>query len=244
MNDDNPKPLSFGGKRHSRPLADISHLSDSRKDQLWHKALCAFGTYNYKAFESDEEFELALACYINEEHARESEDSQTATEDNIFDIEYASFQRGFYYHKKKIRKWKKQVLDPMVKEMADYALHSPQYDAVYLLRLEHRKMECMDAYFSHSVSADENGNYPGGRWLRLCIKLLDYLTDDSKIPEDKILSLNVRNVDYPISKRNIKNFVSPETESDKLHYGRKIYWHKAHKLYYSVRMYALHTWWD
>lgn len=245
MNDDNPKALTFGGERHTMPLADISHLSDYQKDELWRKAASAFGTYDYAVFESDEEFELALACYINEEHDRElKDDPEIASEHHIDDMEYALFQRGFYYHKKKNRVWKKEVLDPMVKEMADYALHSPQYDAVYLLGLEQKKMECMDAYFTHSVIADGNGDYSGCRWLRLCIKLLDYLTDDSKIPEDIILAINVRNAGFPISKRNINKFVLPDNASDKLYYGRKIYWHKAHKLYYSIRAYALHTWWD
>lgn len=244
MNDDNPKPLNFGGECYDTPLADISHIPDSQRDQLWHKAMLAFGTYNYEEFESDEEFELALACYIHEEHARESEDSETASEDGVYDLEYASFQRGFYYHKKKFRKWKKDVLEPMVKEMAEYALGAHHYDAVYLLRLEQRKMKCMDAYFSHSVTADENGDYPGAHWLRLCIRLLDYLTDESSIPEDKIRALNVRSVGYPVSRRSIDGFVSPADDTDKMHYGRKIYWHKAHGLYCRIRAHALHTWWD
>ena len=164
------------------------------------------------------------------------------TDENM--AEYAAIHRGFYYHKKKYRVWEKEVLDPMVKALANYALDAPQYDGCYLLELEKKKMECMDAYFSHSVTADKDGNYPGGRWLRLCIKILGYLVDENSISDNKILAVNPHNISYPVSQWELERFNSTADEDDKLHYGRKIYWHKAHRLYCHIRAHALHTWWD
>ncbi len=237
MSDNNPKALTFGGEEHNAPLADISNLSDVQKARLKSKALGAFGTYDYERFKSDEEFELALACL-----APYYWGNHEVTDEDI--AEYAAIHRGFYYHKKKYRVWEKEVLEPMVKRLSDYALDAPQYDASFLLELEKQKMECMDAYFSHSVTADENGNYPGGRWLRLCVKLLGYLVNESRIPDNKILAVNPRNISYPVSQWELDHFNNPTEESDKLHCGRKIYWHKAHRLYYHIRQHALHSWWD
>lgn len=236
--DDKPKAITFGGEEHNEPLADISGLVERRKTELCRKAMSAFGTYNYGVFKSDEEFELALACLSEESSCpgKKFHDRQIA--------EYAAYHRGFYYHKKKFRVWKQEVLEPMVKSLADYALNSPHYYASFLLELEMRKMQCMDAYFSHSVTADENGNYPGGRWLRLCIKLLQYLTDEHSIPDEKILAINIRNIGYPVSQWDLDHFVTPNEDDNKLHYGRNIYWHKAHRLYCHIRQHALHTWWD
>jgi len=236
--DNNPKSLTFGGEKHDAPLADTSGLSERRKAELRSKARGAFVTYDYDVFKSDEEFEQALACEAPEMFGP----GKKVSERDI--AEYAAYHRGFYYHKKKFRVWEKEVLDPMVKSLADYVLDAPQYDAHFLLVLELRKMECMDAYFSHSVTADEDGNYPGGRWLRQCIKLLRYLTKEFDIPEDKIIALNVRNIGYPVRQWDIDHFVSPSDDSDRLYYGRKIYWHKAHRLYCHIRQHALHTWWD
>ncbi|MBF0728638.1 MULTISPECIES: hypothetical protein [Bacteroides] len=236
--DNNSKIMIFGGVEYNEPLADISHLSQRDMDNLKHKALCAFGTYGYEKFESDEEFEQALACVVP--HYWGMEEEMTEAEK----IEIAAYHRGLYYHKKRFRIWKKEVLDPMVKSMADYALESPQYDARFLLGLEMRKMECMDAYFSHSVTSDSNGDYPGSRWLRLCIKLLKLLTDPYRITEDEVLYMNIRNVRYKGSDKDLAHFKS-ETDKDlKLNAGRDIYWHKAYHLYCHIREYALHTWWD
>lgn len=235
MSDNNPKALTFGGVEHNAPLADISHLSDYEKANLKSKALGAFGTYDYEQFKSDEDFELALAClapYYWGDHKVTDEDV----------AEYAAYHRGFYYHKKKYRVWEKEVLEPMVKRLTDYALDAPQFDASFLLELERRKMECMDAYFAHSVTADADGNYPGGRWLRLCIKLLGYLT--GHIPEDKILGMNIRNVGYPISDHDLERFKTESDKDMKICIGNDIYWHKAHRLYCHIRQHALHTWWD
>ena len=203
MSDNNPKALTFGGEEHNAPLADISNLSDVQKARLKSKALGAFGTYDYERFKSDEEFELALACL-----APYYWGNHEVTDEDI--AEYAAIHRGFYYHKKKYRVWEKEVLEPMVKRLSDYALDAPQYDASFLLELEKQKMECMDAYFSHSVTAD----------------------------------VNPRNISYPVSQWELDHFNNPTEESDKLHCGRKIYWHKAHRLYYHIRQHALHSWWD
>ena len=236
--DNNSKALTFGGEEHNAPLADISHLSEREKVNLKNKALCAFGTYSYEKFESDEEFELALACSLPHYYGPKYE----LTEDEK--LENAAYHRGFYYHKKKFRVWKKEVLEPMVKSMADYALNSAQYDAHFLLGLEMRKMECMNAYFSNSVTSDSDGNYPGDRWLRLCITLLKILTDSYNIPYENILRINLDNVGYPVNKMDVERF-KKETDKDvKLSIGRDIYWHKAHRLYCHIREHALHTWWD
>lgn len=235
--DNNPKALTFGGENFEAPLADISQLSEREKENLSRKARLAFGTYSYDVFKSDEEFELSLACEM-----QFSYENEEMTKDEIMGS--AALYRGFYYHKKKFKVWKKDVLDPKVKEMADYALNSPQYEAIFLLELERRKMECMDLYFSHSVTADSDGNYPGCRWLRICIKILGFLTDKYNIPEKNIAGLNLRNVSYPVRKKDIERF---EAESDtdlKIVIGRDIYWHKAHRLYCHIREHALHTWWD
>lgn len=238
MNDNNPKALIFGGESHEGPLADISHLSEREKLKYRSMAMKAFCIYDYEQFKSDEEFELALACGApyNCRYPENCDEEMLAS--------FVDYQRSLYYHKKKYRVWEKEVLNPMVKSMADYALDAPQYDASYLLGLELRKMECMDAYLGHSVTADSEGNYPGGRWLRLCIKLLRYLVDEHKIPDANILTLNPRNITYPRRKRDIDCFIAPEDPDDKLYYGRKIYWHKALRLYNNIRTHALHTWWD
>ncbi len=238
MNDPKPKPLILGGENHEGPLADISHLTEREKLHYRSKGMSAFGTFDYEQFKSDEEFELSLACALPYNWGYPEEE----TDANL--LEYAAFYRSLYFHKKKYRVWKREVLDPMVKDLANYALDAPQHDASFLLELEKRKMECMDAYFSHSVTADENGNYPGGRWLRLCIKLLGYLVNEGSIHENKILAVNPRNISYPLSQWELDHFNNPTEESDKLHYGRKIYWHKAHRLYCHIRQHALHTWWD
>lgn len=238
MNDDNPKALTFGGENHEDPLADISHLSEKEKLKYRSKGMSMFGTYNCEQFKTDEDFELALACALPYNWGY----PEGASNEELLD--HAAYYRSFYYHKKKYRVWEKEVLAPMVKSMADYALDAPQYDASHLLGLELRKMECMDAYFSHSVTADSDGNYPGDRWLRLCIKLLHYLIDEHKIPDANILAVNPRNIAYPLRKRDIDNFIAPEDPDDKLYYGRKIYWHKANRLYNNIRTHALHTWWD
>ena len=236
--DNNPKALTFGGVEHNAPLANISHLSEREKVNLKNKALCAFGTYSYEKFESDEEFELALAGMLPHYYGPKYE----LTDEEK--LENAAYHRGFYYHKKKFRVWKKEVLEPMVESMADYALNSAQYDAHFLLGLEMRKMECMDAYFSNSVTSDSSGNYPGGRWLRLCINLLKILTDRYNMPDENILRINLGNVGYPVSKMDMERF-KKETDKDvNLSIGRDIYWHKVHRLYCHIREHALHTWWD
>ncbi len=237
MNDSNPKALTFGGAEHRAPLADISHLPEEEKTTLINKASVALATYDYAKFNSDEEFELALACVA----AAECINPETADKETSV---YVDFHRSLYYHKKKYRLWKKEVLDPMVKDLADYALGAPQYDASFLLELEKKKMECMDAYFSHSVTANSHGNYPGGRWLRLCIKLLSFLVNEDNIPENIILAVNPRNIGYPVSKWDFDHFFGATEEEEKIFYGRRIYWHKAHRLYCGIRQHALHTWWD
>lgn len=235
--DNKPKALIFGGTIYDAPLADISHLSEQEKKSLSHKASIAAGTYCYDSFSSDEEFEQAVACYVSD-----CDITEKMTEGRI--MENAAYLRSFYYHKKKFRVWKEEVLVPMVKDMADYALHSPQYDNSFLLELERRKLACMDAYFSHSVTADHQGFYPSARWIRLCIQLLGYLVDSWSIPEDKIMRLNVRNIIYPVDQRDIDRFIS-ETDMESKHVqGKDIYWHKAHRLYCHIREYSLHTWWD
>ncbi len=238
MSDPNPKLMTVGGESHYGPLADISHLSERERLNYRSKGMSAFGTYDYEQFKSDEEFELALACALpyNCGYPEKTTDEELA--------EYTSYYRSFYYHKKKYRVWEKEVLDPMVKEMADYALEVPQYSGSYLLGLELHKLRCMDAYLSHTVTADAEGNYPGGRWLRLCIKLLPWLIDDYQIPDCKAIAVNPRNIRHPLSKWHFDHFNSPEETADKAHYGRKIYWHKALRLYNNIRTHALHTWWD
>lgn len=238
MSDSNPKPLQFGGENHDGPLADISHLSQREILNYRSKGMRAFGTYDYEQFKSDEEFELALACALPYEWGYPE---KTNAEELI---EYASYYRSLYYHKKKYRVWEKEVLDPMVKEMADYALDAPQYDASYLLGLELHKLRCMDAYLSHSVTADADGNYPGGRWLRLCIKLLPWLIDDYKIPDEKAIAVNPRNIRYSKCQWDIEHFYNADNADNKALYARDIYWHKALRLYNNIRTHALHTWWD
>lgn len=234
--DNAPKALILGGEEHNSPLIDISNLSERRRKELCSKALRAAGTYAYDIFKSDEEFEQAVACYAPQSFGKNT------TEEEAMDT--ATFMRGFYYHKKKFRVWEKEVLEPMVKDLADYALNSPQYDNSYLLELEKKKLECMDAYFSHSVTADAEGNYPSARWIRLCIKLLGYLVNPHNIPNEQIFKMNIRNVGYPVRKWDLEHFVSEEDTEMKLHCGKNIYWHKAHRLYCHIREYSLHTWWD
>ena len=84
---------------------------------------------------------------------------------------------------------------PLVDELTEHAANDPQYDWQYLYALEYAKLRCMRAYFSHSLIADEDGNFGFNRWIDTCVNLLQYIKDDDlHISQAQIKQMNIRNV--------------------------------------------------
>ena len=131
----------------------------------------------------------------------------------------ASYERGLWYHRKHFNEWKKKHLQPLIDELAEHAVHDPQY------------VRCMRAYFSHSLIADENGNFGFNRWIDTCISLLKYIKDDDlHISRQQVDRMNIRNVGDIVSSALVDAYEEAPTPSDeedglpdKLYYGKKIY---------------------
>lgn len=164
----------------------------------------------------------------------------------------ASYERGLWYHRKHFNEWKKKHLQPLIDELAEHAVHDPQYDWQFLYELEYAKLRCMRAYFSHSLIADENGNFGFNRWIDTCISLLKYIKDDGlHISQEQIEQMNIRNIGdiAPSSLVDAyKEAPTPGEEADtlpdKLYYGKKIYVRKMERLYYKIRLYKIREWWE
>ena len=110
----------------------------------------------------------------------------------------------------------------------------------------------MSAYFSHSLIADEDGNFGFNRWIDTCIGLLCHLKDDGiSITESQIRQMNIRNVDDLVSPKAIDDYLAApwsgneeDISLDKVFYGRKIYVRKMERLYYKIRLRKMREWWE
>ena len=106
----------------------------------------------------------------------------------------------------------------------------------------------MRAYFSHSLIADENGNFGFNRWIDTCISLLKYIKDDDlHISRQQIDRMNIRNVGDIVSSALVDAYEeapTPSDEEDGLPYGKKIYVRKMERLYYRIRLYKMREWWE
>ncbi|MCM1153015.1 MAG: hypothetical protein NC328_05125 [Muribaculum sp.] len=56
--------------------------------------------------------------------------------------------------------------------------------------------------------------------------------------------MNIRDVGYPVSRRDLERFKAETDKNMKFSIGRDFYWHKAHRLYCYIRQHAFHIWWD
>ena len=140
----------------------------------------------------------------------------------------------------------------LVDDLADEARNAPQYDWQYLYKLEYKKLICMRAYFSHSLIADEDGNYGFNRWIDTCISLLKHIKDDGMaISEAQIKKMNVRNLGDIVTPCELVNFLQAPAKQedsdiypDKIYYGTRLYVRKMERLYYRIRLYKMREWWE
>ena len=164
----------------------------------------------------------------------------------------ASYERGLWYHRKHFNEWKKEHLQSLIDELMEHAAHDPQYDWQYLYALECAKLRCMRAYFSHSLIADEKGNFGFNRWIDTCIGLLEHIKDDGlHISRQQIERMNIRNIGDIVPRSLIDAYeeapMPGEEEDDlpdKLYYGKKICVRKMERLYYRIRLYKMRDWWE
>ena len=152
------KPQELIGLKHNNydyPLADVSHLSEKEKKDLLKRRMRI-----PKELQSDEEFEQWVTVFSEWNTYHCSNGHKSTEEERSFEkMLTASYERGLWYHRKRFSEWKKEYLQPLIDELAEHAAHAPQYDWQYLYALECAKLRCMRAYFSHSLIADENGNF-------------------------------------------------------------------------------------
>ena len=109
-----------------------------------------------------------------------------------------------------------------------------------------------EAYFSHSLIADEKGNFGFNRWIDTCIGLLEHIKDDGlHISRQQIERMNIRNIGDIFPRSLIDAYeeapMPGEEEDDlpdKLYYGKKICVRKMERLYYRIRLYKMRDWWE
>ena len=197
------------------PLADVSNLSGEEKKDLLHR-----GLQRPKQLRSDEEFEQWVTLFSELNTYNHGDDYEPTAEDVERErMMTASYQRGLWYHGKRFNEWKKKHLQPLIDELTEHAAHDPQYDWQYIYELEYAKLRCMRAYFSHSLIADEDGNFGFNRWIDICISLLRHLMNDGiNISEKQIGQMNVRNVGDIVSQRTIENYEDAPIQQD-VEYG-------------------------
>ena len=245
---DNPKELAgLAPSKYDYPLADVSHLSEKEK-----KDLLKHGMRIPKELQSDEEFEQWVTVF-SEWNTYSYSDGHKPTEEeiNFEKMVTASYERGLWYHRKRFNEWKKEHLQPLIDELAEHAAHDPQYDWQILYELEYAKLRCMRSYFSHSLIADENGNFGFNRWIDTCVSLLQYIKDDDlHISQEQIEQMNIRNIEDIVSPTIVDTYeevlVSSNEDDglpDKLYYGKKIYVRKMERLYYKIRLCKMREWW-
>lgn len=246
---DNPKELTgLDPGNYDYPLADVSHLSEKEKKDLLRRGMSI-----PKELHSDEEFEQWVTLFAEWNTYSYSDGHKPTEEERNFEkMVTASYERGLWYHRKRFNEWKKEHLQPLIDELAEHAAYDPQYDWQYLYALEYAKLRCMRAYFSHSLIADENGNFGFNRWIDTCISLLKYIKDDDlHISRQQIDRMNIRNVGDIVSSALVDAYEEAPTPSDekddlpdKLYYGKKIYVRKMERLYYRIRLYKMREWWE
>ena len=246
---DEPKILTgLNSDGYEYPLADVSSLSAEEKEDLLHR-----GLQRPKELRSDEEFEQWVTLFSELNTYSHGDDYEPTAEDIERErMMTACYQRGLWYHRKRFNAWKKEHLQPLVDELTEHAAHDPQYDWQYLYALEHAKLRCMRAYFSHSLIADEDGNFGFNRWIDTCVNLLQYIKDDDlHISQEQIERMNIRNVGDIVPSSLVDAYEEapmPSEEKDclldKLYYGKKIYVRKMERLYYRIRLYKLRDWWE
>ncbi len=246
---DEPKMLSgLSQSDYSYPLADVSYLSEEEKKDLLRR-----GMRRPKELYSDEEFEQWVTVFAEWNTYSYSDGHEPTKEERMREkMITASYERGLWYHRKRFNEWKKEHLQPLIDELVEHAAHDPQYDWQYLYALEHAKLRCMRAYFSHSLIADENGNFGFNRWIDTCISLLQYIKDDDlHISQEQIEQMNIRNVWDVVPSSLVDAYkeapIPGEEEDsllDKFYYGKKIYVRKMERLYYWIRLYKLRDWWE
>lgn len=246
---DNPKELAgLALGKYDYPLADVSHLSEKEKKDLLKR-----GMRIPKELQSDEEFEQWVTVFSEWSTFHCCNGHKSTEEERSFEkMLTASYERGLWYHRKRFNEWKKEHLQPLIDELAEHAAHDPQYDWQFLYELEYAKLRCMRAYFSHSLIADENGNFGFNRWIDTCISLLKYIKDDDlHISRQQIERMNTRNVEDIVPSALMDAYEeapAPSDEEDglpdKLYYGKKIYVRKMERLYYRIRLYKMREWWE
>lgn len=246
---DNPKELvGMAPGKYDYPLADVSHLSEKEKKDLLKR-----GMRIPKELHSDEEFEQWVTVFSewNTFHCSNGHKS-TEEERNFERMVTASYERGLWYHRKHFNEWKKEHLQSLIDELMEHAAHDPQYDWQYLYALECAKLRCMRTYFSHSLIADEKGNFGFNRWIDTCIGLLEHIKDDGlHISRQQIERMNIRNIGDIVPRSLIDAYeeapMPGEEEDDlpdKLYYGKKICVRKMERLYYRIRLYKMRDWWE
>ena len=245
------KPQELIGLKHNNydyPLADVSHLSEKEKKDLLKRRMRI-----PKELQSDEEFEQWVTVFSEWNTYHCSNGHKSTEEERSFEkMLTASYERGLWYHRKRFSEWKKEYLQPLIDELAEHAAHDPQYDWQYLYALECAKLRCMRAYFSHSLIADENGNFGFNRWIDICISLLQHIKGDGlHISRQQIERMNTRNVKDIVPSTLVDAYEeapAPSDEEDgrpdKYYYGEKIYVRKMERLYYRIRLYKMREWWE
>lgn len=256
MGDLQPKALvGLDKSNYDYPLADVSHLSDEEKDALRIRGICARNELN-----SDEEFEQWVAVFapwnvlcgatLSGGTVLTPDPDSEETQEGIMSC--AAYERSLWYHRKRFRAWKEKYLQPLVDDLADEARNAPQYDWRYLYELEYKKLICMRAYFSHSLIADEDGNYGFNRWIDTCISLLKHIKDEGMhISEAQIKKMNVRNLGGIVTHGELVNFLQAPAKQedddiypDKIYFGTRLYVRKMERLYYRIRLYKMREWWE
>lgn len=249
MNMDEPKILSgLGQCGYCYPLADVSHLSEKEKKDLLRR-----GMRMPKELHSDEEFEQWVTVFAEWNTYSYSDGHKPAEDERMFEkMVTAKYERTLWYHRKRFNEWKKEHLQPLIDELVEHAAHDPQYDWQFIYELEYAKLRCMRAYFSHSLIADENGDFGFNRWIDTCISLLKHIKDDGlNISRQQIERMNIRNTGNIVPCSLVDSYeeasMTDEEESglpDKIYYGKKIYVRKMERLYYRIRLYKLREWWE
>lgn len=246
---DEPKILSgLGQCGYSYPLADVSHLSEKDKKDLLRR-----GMRIPKELHSDEEFGQWVTVFSEWNTYSYSDGHNPTEEERIFEkMATAKYERTLWYHRKRFNEWKKEHLQLLIDELVEHAAHDPQYDWQFLYELEYAKLRCMRAYFSHSLIADESGNFGFNRWIDTCINLLQHIKDDGlHISRQQIERMNIRNIGDIVPPDFVDSYeeapMSDEEECglpDKIYYGKKIYVRKMERLYYRIRIYKMREWWE
>ena len=245
------KPQELIGLKHNNydyPLADVSHLSEKEKKDLLKR-----GMRIPKELQSDEEFEQLVTVFSEWNTCTYSEGHMPTEEERDFEkMLTASYERGLWYHRKHFSEWKKEYLQPLIDELVEHAAHDPQYDWQFIYELEYAKLRCMRAYFSHSLIADENGNFGFNRWIDICICLLQHIKDNGlHISRQQIKRMNIRNVGDVVTSSMLNDYIEATMSTDekdnpldKFYYGKKIYVRKMERLYYWIRLYKMREWWE